>query len=151
MKTIYIKFNDPVYFDKQFIKQEDITKQSSSEVEVVGFLVKETDDLLFIATRVVGEEFINILDVPKENITERLEGHKEINKDKHRDVRVETYKDMRIVRGKFTLKDLKDIKPLEVNAVGFMAGETDKDLYLATERSKNRYRTLNVIPKGLIL
>ena len=144
---IYIKFLDPVYFDKNFVKKEDITKQSATVVEVVGHLIEKTKDLTFVGVSKVGKEYINVFDIPNENIVHMGKAPKNVSDN----VKTVKYKDMRVTKGRFTAESVKGMKPLIVEVCGFVAGETDESIYLASERNGNRYRTLNVIPRGLIL
>jgi hypothetical protein len=143
---IYIKFLDPVYFYKGFVKKEDITKQSAGIVEVVGHLIEKTNDLTFVGTSKVGKEYINVFDIPNENIVHMGKAPKKVSDN----VKTIKHKDMRITKGKFTVESVKEMKPLIIESCGFVVGETDESIYMATEKMGDRYRTLKIIPKGLI-
>lgn len=144
MKTTYLKFKDPVFhgIGAGFVKPERAFRNPPVELEIAGFIVNETDDLLTLSVAKADDTFIDKIEIPKKGIIERGKTPK--------DVRTLKYYDIKFTKGNIPIKSMEG-KLLEVEVCGFYMGETDEAVYIASERKRDEYRVVTTIPKGLIL
>lgn len=138
-----VKYLDQIRITDKFQTLEQIKAIKPRVVEAVGYLVKETDEGIYIASIIVGNIFRGVLYIPTKSIVERddnftgaeIEYVEAVGKDK---------------LDKASLENLT--QPPTIKLCGFLTCETEELVYIAQEKNVDgNYRGIVTVPKKYLI
>lgn len=138
-----INYLDQIRITDKFQNLDQIKAIKPRIVEAVGYLVKETEDGVYMASIIVGKVFRGVLYIPAKAIVDRddafngveVEYVEAVGKDK---------------MDKISLENLT--QPPTIKLCGFLAHETDDLIYIAQEKNGDgNFRGIVAIPKKYLI
>lgn len=129
--------------DRTFRTKQELMEKSIRNIEVAGEVIYESDEAIYVASVVNGSTFGKVLYIPKDCSTEIFEFD---------DTAYCLFKEVQSIgySRNYSLEELL-IRgaPPKVEYYGFLVGEDDEKIILATEKNADgEFRMINILPKG---